>query len=252
MGVGSKSSYNILKLPWDSGTHPYLGLLPHREVLAAGLPPRGIPHHPLTILPSPIIQECWQLGWQLLKLQTDGRLDSLSSLPGVCHLTFCFLSQDCLFTQHSVDTDSSSGETSSPPTTWPVGDGLSSATAPAYDKAQPSALRSPQQGLNTWGLVQRSTEPVGFWCFTTSFVMHIKYLHLHSSLQTKPFRCPLGTRPVLTVIMETLPSNLIVKCQHLVSFGLRPCHPHCAHPAWFCDFLSYPPPCLQRWLCATT
>lgn len=151
------------------------------------------PHHP-AIPPSSRNADNWadSLKSRPRKIQTDGRLDSLSSLPGVCHLTFCFLSQDCLSTQHSVDTDSSSGETSSPSTTWPVGDGLNNATAPAYDETQPSALSSPQHGLNTWGLFQISTEPVGFWCFTTSFVMHIKHPHLHSSLQTKPFRCPLG------------------------------------------------------------
>lgn len=127
MGVGSQSRYNILKLPWDSDTHPYLGLLPHREVLAAGLPPHGIPplspHHP-AIRPSSRNADNWadSLKFRPRKIQTDGRLDSLSSLPGVCHLTFCcFLSQDCLSTQHSVDTDSSSGEISSPPTTWPLG-----------------------------------------------------------------------------------------------------------------------------------
>ena len=127
MGVGSQSRYNILKLPWDSDTHPYLGLLPHREVLAAGLPPHGIPpsspHHP-AIPPSSRNADNWadSLKFRPRKIQTDGRSDSLSNLSGVCHLTFCSLSQDCLFTQHSVDTDSSSGETSSPPTTWPLGD----------------------------------------------------------------------------------------------------------------------------------
>lgn len=32
VGVGPRSRYSILKLPWDSDIHPHLGLLPHGEV----------------------------------------------------------------------------------------------------------------------------------------------------------------------------------------------------------------------------
>ena len=134
-----------------------------------------------------------------------------------------------------------------PLTTVLVADGLSKATTSTYDKTRPSAPSSPQRGLSTWGLFQISKEPVGFWCFIIYFVMYIWHPHLYSPLQIKPFGCPSGTAGSYTNYGNPPLIPLEVKRQHLASFASRPCHPHCSHPAKFCDFRSYPPPCLQRW-----
>lgn len=72
------------------------------------------------------------------KRRQGRREDSLSHLPKAHPMTSCFLSEDCLFIQHSIpDLKTSSRENPSPPTTVPIPDGLSTVTTLAYDKHSP-------------------------------------------------------------------------------------------------------------------
>lgn len=169
--------------------------------LAASLPPHGWDHFPLSSRNAVSWANSPKSGPRKGRHRES---TLLSSLPGACHLTCCFLSEDCLCTPYSTpDMDSSSGETSfSHSCAWTQW--AQQGSASAYDKIQPRVPSWVPEYHEVW-------VPEGYFKFLRDqwslrfiiyIIIYIKYPLLHSSLRVKPPVTPL-TLLVLRVIVKT-------------------------------------------------